>query len=190
MFQKAELLKYAKKYKIQWREDSTNQDDKYLRNYVRPKLVPKLSQDLCGIFGVLGPGGIEVGLAAFMGATLRHRGPDDEGYLFCNGTEVEPVAGRDTPQSVLFATLPYAPRATVARKVTRPRLILGHRRLSIIDLSPAGHQPMSYRDRYWLVFQRRGIQLRRTTRRTQGPWLRVPNRVGHRSRPGSLRLLG
>lgn len=29
---------------------------------------------------------------------------------------------------------------------------LGHRRLSIIDLSPLGHQPMSYSDRYWIVF--------------------------------------
>ncbi|MDO8512120.1 MAG: asparagine synthase (glutamine-hydrolyzing) [bacterium] len=29
---------------------------------------------------------------------------------------------------------------------------LGHRRLSIIDLSPLGHQPMRYLDRYWIVF--------------------------------------
>ncbi len=29
---------------------------------------------------------------------------------------------------------------------------LGHRRLSIIDLSPLGHQPMSYIDRYWIAF--------------------------------------
>lgn len=29
---------------------------------------------------------------------------------------------------------------------------LGHRRLSIIDLSPLGHQPMNYMNRYWIVF--------------------------------------
>ena len=29
---------------------------------------------------------------------------------------------------------------------------LGHRRLSIIDLSPLGHQPMNYLKRYWIVF--------------------------------------
>ena len=29
---------------------------------------------------------------------------------------------------------------------------LGHRRLSIIDTSIKGHQPMSYMDRYWIVF--------------------------------------
>lgn len=28
----------------------------------------------------------------------------------------------------------------------------GHRRLSIIDLSQLGHQPMNYLDRYWIVF--------------------------------------
>jgi len=29
---------------------------------------------------------------------------------------------------------------------------LGHQRLSIIDLSPAGHQPMNYLSRYWIVY--------------------------------------
>src|SRR5215813_9245041 len=33
------------------------------------------------------------------------------------------------------------------------RTVLGHRRLSIVDLSPAGHQPMSNEDgRVWLTF--------------------------------------
>lgn len=32
------------------------------------------------------------------------------------------------------------------------RVALGHTRLSIIDLSPKGHQPMSYDGRYWIVF--------------------------------------
>jgi asparagine synthase (glutamine-hydrolysing) len=32
-------------------------------------------------------------------------------------------------------------------------LVLGHRRLALIDLSPAGHQPMSYADeRYWISY--------------------------------------
>lgn len=29
---------------------------------------------------------------------------------------------------------------------------LGHRRLAIIDLTSAGHQPMQYKNRYWIVF--------------------------------------
>ena len=32
-------------------------------------------------------------------------------------------------------------------------LVLGHRRLALIDLSPGGHQPMSYNDnRYWITY--------------------------------------
>ncbi len=32
------------------------------------------------------------------------------------------------------------------------RVGLGQRRLAIIDLSPGGHQPMTLKDRYWIVF--------------------------------------
>ncbi len=40
---KHELITYAKKQGLQWREDSTNQDTTYLRNYVRHKLLPRFS---------------------------------------------------------------------------------------------------------------------------------------------------
>jgi tRNA(Ile)-lysidine synthetase-like protein len=39
---KQELIQYAKEHKLQWREDSTNADEKYLRNYVRINVMPKL----------------------------------------------------------------------------------------------------------------------------------------------------
>src|SRR5690606_27772852 len=35
---KAEILEYAKEHDLQWREDSTNKDTKYLRNDLRQKL--------------------------------------------------------------------------------------------------------------------------------------------------------
>lgn len=36
---------------------------------------------------------------------------------------------------------------------TGNNLVLGHRRLALIDLSPGGHQPMSYNDeRYWISY--------------------------------------
>jgi tRNA(Ile)-lysidine synthetase-like protein len=41
---KSEIQKYAKKHKLEWREDSTNQDESYLRNYVRHRLLPHLSE--------------------------------------------------------------------------------------------------------------------------------------------------
>lgn len=43
-YQKPEILVYAKKHNIDWREDSTNADTNYLRNYVRLQIVPKLSK--------------------------------------------------------------------------------------------------------------------------------------------------
>jgi tRNA(Ile)-lysidine synthase len=40
---KAEILAYAQAHDIQWREDSTNSDVRYLRNYIRQTFMPKLS---------------------------------------------------------------------------------------------------------------------------------------------------
>ena len=41
---KAELLNYAQHNGLIWREDSTNNDTVYLRNYVRQMIVPKLGK--------------------------------------------------------------------------------------------------------------------------------------------------
>ena len=40
---KKEILDYAKKNKLEWREDSTNTNTDYLRNWVRHTIVPKLT---------------------------------------------------------------------------------------------------------------------------------------------------
>jgi tRNA(Ile)-lysidine synthetase-like protein len=39
---KSDLISYAKEHGLTWREDSTNADDKYLRNYVRKNVMPIL----------------------------------------------------------------------------------------------------------------------------------------------------
>ena len=62
---------------------------------------------MCGIVGF---NWSDKGLVEGMGESLRHRGPDDAGYLVEGGVS------------------------------------LGHRRLSIIDLSEQGHQPMRFED--------------------------------------------
>jgi len=39
---KSAIIDYAKTNNVPWREDSTNQDQRYLRNYVRQSLIPRL----------------------------------------------------------------------------------------------------------------------------------------------------
>lgn len=42
---KADILDYAKAHKLSWREDSTNSDTRYLRNYVRRQIMPRLGPE-------------------------------------------------------------------------------------------------------------------------------------------------
>lgn len=42
---KRELVEFARTNSLEWREDSTNQDTKYLRNYVRHSLAPLLTHE-------------------------------------------------------------------------------------------------------------------------------------------------
>jgi tRNA(Ile)-lysidine synthetase-like protein len=42
---KSELLHYAEERSIPWREDSTNQSEAYLRNYIRRSILPRLGKD-------------------------------------------------------------------------------------------------------------------------------------------------
>lgn len=41
-YTKQEILDYAKKHNLKWREDSTNQDQRYQRNWVRHSIIAKL----------------------------------------------------------------------------------------------------------------------------------------------------
>lgn len=67
--------------------------------------------------------------------TIAHRGPDDEGFFFIDDKKVSGfAAGRDT--DVNLGALP-----NIADQ-GRLSVVLGHRRLSIIELSVIGHQPM------------------------------------------------
>ena len=43
-FSKDDILKYAQAHKITWREDQSNQENKYLRNKIRNELVPILKE--------------------------------------------------------------------------------------------------------------------------------------------------
>ncbi|MBK9099393.1 MAG: asparagine synthase (glutamine-hydrolyzing) [bacterium] len=92
---------------------------------------------MCGIFGVINFDGKPVDKEKVLSArdVLAHRGPDDNGIYYSNCH----------PESFnKFRTSSVEGQSSVA---------LAHRRLSIIDLSPAAHQPMVSDDgRYVIVF--------------------------------------
>lgn len=109
---------------------------------------------MCGLAALIGEGPVPTAPLAPMLDMIRHRGPDDEGWVAFEGAGLAALSGggRDTPVACYSASLPYAPVSGVALPLNA-QVALGHRRLSILDVSPGGHQPMSCRDgRYWIVF--------------------------------------
>lgn len=109
---------------------------------------------MCGISGIISSAPCPTHHLQAMTDFIRHRGPDDEGFVWWGNFEDEAAmcGGHDTPDAVFKAGLPYTPLSTDWYQAFF-RLALGHRRLSILDLSPLGHQPMCTQDgRYWIVF--------------------------------------
>jgi asparagine synthase (glutamine-hydrolysing) len=105
---------------------------------------------MCGLAALWNRDGSPVDLEALRSAvqSLRHRGPDDEGYVLINTRTGRAVAcaGRDShPDQRL-------PRLDDVRGEEFD-LALGHRRLAIVDLSAAGHQPMpDAQGARWIIF--------------------------------------
>ena len=111
---------------------------------------------MCGIAGVLSQDGrVDLGRLHQMSRLLRHRGPDDEGLVLIDPDGAShPLGGADTPRDVYGRPLPYLPgHGAVSDANARYRVGLLHRRLAILDLSPAGHQPLSDPSgRYWITY--------------------------------------
>jgi asparagine synthase (glutamine-hydrolysing) len=103
---------------------------------------------MCGIAGVVARSGGGLAPIRAMTEALRHRGPDDEGYLLADsrGGGLCAYAGPDTVGGLRLPPLPAHPPEAMD-------VALGHRRLAILDLSPAGHGPMASADgRLWITY--------------------------------------
>lgn len=91
-----------------------------------------------------------------MNDVIKHRGPDDEGfYLLSDDRRTSEIyGGADTPSDVYQATWHYCPRKQIRQaSAEKSMAALAHRRLSILDLSPAGHQPMGSSDKsLWVTY--------------------------------------
>jgi asparagine synthase (glutamine-hydrolysing) len=114
---------------------------------------------MCGIAGLVQDDGrVDLGRLHHMARLLRHRGPDDEGMVLidpANGAAL-PLGGADTPGAIYASPYPYAPgmaQAVGHAEAGAFRVGLAHRRLSILDLSPSGHQPMcDASGRCWIIY--------------------------------------
>ncbi len=89
---------------------------------------------MCGIAAIIKAKNITcpASVVERMRDEVAYRGPDDKGSVFLqrqeHGWTQVPPSGSEW------------------------HVGLGHRRLSILDLSSAGHQPMVYRNRFWIVY--------------------------------------
>ena len=100
---------------------------------------------MCGIAGIAIKNKINSDLPLLikrMTASMKHRGPDDEGFVLVNHDVCFPAGSDDTQKESWNSKLKYCPEKSISDFNNEFFLALGHRRLSIIDLSEAAHQPM------------------------------------------------
>ncbi len=110
---------------------------------------------MCGISGFIASNTLPIDNLRDATNIIRHRGPDDEGFVFFSDKSDVPLvlSGPDTPVPVAEKTPAWFPQEQYIENKAAARIGFGHRRLSILDLSPLGHQPMSYGNgRYWITY--------------------------------------
>ncbi len=96
---------------------------------------------MCGISGIfnLSKDSVNINEVIEMNSAISHRGPDDHGSVLFSSfnDDVRPLEFRNDFSGE------YSGKFNVA---------FTHRRLSIVDLSELGHQPMNLDNKYWLVY--------------------------------------
>lgn len=90
---------------------------------------------MCGIAGIISFQKRSFSILKEMTDLVNYRGPDDYGYMCCDLTASKYESGKNISPEYKF------------------NIGLGHRRLSIIDLSERGCQPLKSPDgQYWIIY--------------------------------------
>ena len=109
---------------------------------------------MCGIAGIVRLNNSQLDATAVarkMNNTIKHRGPDGDGYLAVQGEQDITAYGEDTPATIKESGILHKPTTSV-NSITGAEVILAHRRLSIIDIQPTGYQPMCNTDKtLWIT---------------------------------------
>jgi asparagine synthase (glutamine-hydrolysing) len=110
---------------------------------------------MCGIAGIVAfnkNSSSLTDIARRMNDTISHRGPDGEGYLLIREDSEITSFGNDTPQSIIQSPILHKP-AKELENIPGLKGVLAHRRLSIIDITPGGHQPLCNQSKtLWITY--------------------------------------
>ncbi|MBC7606940.1 MAG: asparagine synthase (glutamine-hydrolyzing) [Burkholderiales bacterium] len=110
---------------------------------------------MCGISLSIAKNTVDIQAFKAFNTIVKHRGPNDEGFVFIaqEGVKLQIVGGADTPAEVWKTPSSYQPQTTIDELTGSFKVALGHRRLSILDLSAKGHLPMcDVLKRYWITY--------------------------------------
>jgi asparagine synthase (glutamine-hydrolysing) len=98
---------------------------------------------MCGISGIINSKGFQLQTLREMTDIIHHRGPDDEGFVSFNGDNKSICYGDMILQRMCIVILSIKANENINDNINHSAtIVFGHRRLSILELSPAGHQPL------------------------------------------------
>ncbi len=111
---------------------------------------------MCGIAGIVNKKKCAdvAQLIYQMSHSIKHRGPDGEGFVFFNNTLATPIFTDDTPKvNIKNLQLKFNPHIYYKDYLANIDVAFAHRRLSITDTSQTGHQPScNHPEKYWITF--------------------------------------